>query len=343
MAEYKGNKKILVAVISGLILIYLAVIIIIPLFCTEYQLFYVTGELSEWPGEGGLPFQTGQTAYFDKEHKELQSQRLGTGWAARENGFTWSVGTESTVQFQFNEEQDLIFDIETGALMCESYNVYVNDTLIGSSSEAYNDHLIVTAPSSAFEAGRLCTVRFDIQNPTRPCDVNPASSDERELGLQLKSITVLQGTDRNKCLTRITDENPQPEYELGEKVYFGSKMSDSNSNRRGKGWSHREDDFCWTEGTRADVYFLCEEQPSGLILDVGDMLCSSYDILVNDIELETGITYSTGEARYELPQSVSAGYLKLTLVINDPVQPSASGDSQDSRWLGIQVRSVTME
>lgn len=337
------KKNIKTAAVICAVVLYIAALILIPIFSTEYQLFYVEEKLTEWPGNGGLAYSAGDTIYLDNSHKEATNFRKGNGWGDREDGFSWSVGTLSELYFSFTEARDYILVIEVGEKMCSDYEVYANDYLLGNSQTEIGGKIVLELPQNVLEDSALVDLNFHINNPVRPCDIS-SSTDERELGFQLKSVCFLENTAENFAQAYVCEENPNIDYSLGNTVYFGSSLCDENSYRRGTGWHDRESEFCWTSGENAYVYFAIDENQLNTALNltfsVPHIMCDSFDVSVNGEVILAG-TDSAGEYTVEIPAEINnKQIITVDFVCCGAKSPSSVDGSSDERVLGIAVESL---
>lgn len=112
-------------------------------------------------------------------------------------------------------------------------------------------------------------------------------------------------------------------YELGNPVYFGSDRKNANSLRRGKGWSTREKEYCWTVANEANVYFCIDPEISGSIqlnILVGEKDCAQYDLVVNGRLIKGSLVDAYTTVTAEIPADAVGddGLICVTIRSNDP-------------------------
>lgn len=180
------KTAIVYAVCALLILFYVAILFAPRDVCSEYELYYVSGELSEWPRYGGLDYELGEKLSFGSEDKSFSSKRKGRGWSAREEGFSWTEADRADVLFRFEYEGDMTAIINVGERLCDSYDVLVNGNAVLKDLQVSNDILTVDIPNVSPDENGLVYVTFVIHSPRRP-----GNGDIRTLGIQLKEMTLV--------------------------------------------------------------------------------------------------------------------------------------------------------
>lgn len=144
------EKKLLTAknitlysVCAVLILFYLAVLwlAVHPKVCMEYRMYYLTHELTDWPGYGKLPYALGTleycTGYYDKDgelYTHSVCKRKGQGWEKYQNEGSVNRDKNAYLYYLPTVSQD------GGSLYIhindfngeEAVTVYANDVRIGS-------------------------------------------------------------------------------------------------------------------------------------------------------------------------------------------------------------------
>ncbi len=349
-------------VVLILLIIYLGIMFAKPQADFGYQMYLIDDLLVEYPGKDGLKYDFHNIVNFSNEDVKPSDRCLGKGWGNRENGFTWSVGNESHIYFAL-KNVPLILNFFFGAVNSD-FQVYVNDNLAGSSSDIndgvlsckYSDDnntdnksLSYRYSESIAPGNTILDICFRIDNPIRPCDISD-SADTRPLGFQLRNILIYEDSEFNQFYEEMTD-NIFPfgiEYELGTEVYFGSELATQNSQRRGKGWANREKNFCWTDDYVSDIIFKLlpnqDVKKLTLDIDVGAIICDSYSICVNDCVVLDNITINEDIVSVTFPIDMTDNdILKISILLNSPKRPSEISDSDDSRLLGLQVKSIILK
>ncbi len=146
-----------------------------PKVGTEYRMYYLTHELTDWPGYGKLSYSYGTTEYCT-EHKDRNGNELsnvcsrkGQGWqkSKRYDG-TKNTANDSYLYYIPKKSSDsvkLVCDIteyNNADYDAEDIKVYVNDMLIGSIDKAGKTELKI----GHVDGGELLTVKFKSDNMT---------------------------------------------------------------------------------------------------------------------------------------------------------------------------------
>lgn len=184
------KKALIYAMCAVLLLFYVAVLLAPRNVCSEYELYYVSGELSEWPQYGGLDYELGEKLSFGSEDKSFSSKRKGKGWSNREEGFSWTDGKRADILFRFEYEGNMTAIINVGDRLCDSYDVLVNGNVVLEASQVSNGTLTVDIPNVSADENGLVYVTFVIHSPRRPGN----NGDMRRLGIQLKEMTLVAKT-----------------------------------------------------------------------------------------------------------------------------------------------------
>lgn len=83
-----------------------------PDVCYEYEQYYITRELEDWPGYGGLAYQPGDTfCFYNSVPKERQINRRGKGWGLLEEDGCWTYGDEAILFFTELPEKDMVLEL----------------------------------------------------------------------------------------------------------------------------------------------------------------------------------------------------------------------------------------
>ena len=133
---------ILYIICAALVIFYLAVLWLgfNPDVCLEYRMYYLTNELSDWPGYGKLPYELGTveycTGYWDKDGNKYTHnvcKRKGRGWEKYQNeGSRNAVDTASIYYLPISDKENTAFAFEINSFEGnKAVKVYANDELIG--------------------------------------------------------------------------------------------------------------------------------------------------------------------------------------------------------------------
>ncbi|RHC11898.1 hypothetical protein [Lachnospira eligens] len=144
-----------------------------PKVGTEYRMYYLTHELTDWPGYGNLKYTFGTkeicTEHKDRNGKEQSNvcSRKGQGWqkSKRYEG-TKNTDKDSYIYYIPEESADNIYlvcditEYDTTAFGDKGIEVYVNDKLIGNIDSKGTTKLKVGYVSG----DELLTVKFHADN-----------------------------------------------------------------------------------------------------------------------------------------------------------------------------------
>lgn len=138
------HKGIIYAACLTLLLFYLVNMwwLFTPNVGIEYKMYYITHELSDWPGYGNLSYTLGTTEIctgrWNKEGNLVDytvCMRKGTGWEKNQNEGSKSCDKESFIYYMPKESVDKgILTIQVKDVWCKDnkgINVYVNDKKVG--------------------------------------------------------------------------------------------------------------------------------------------------------------------------------------------------------------------
>lgn len=135
----------------------------------EYRMYYLTHELTDWPGYGNLKYKYGTkeicTEYKDRNGNELHNvcSRKGQGWqkSKRYEG-TKNTAKDSYIYYIPEESSDEIYlvcditEYNTESSDGKGIEVYVNDKLIGN----IDNKDVTKLKVGNISADELLTVRF---------------------------------------------------------------------------------------------------------------------------------------------------------------------------------------
>jgi hypothetical protein len=121
---------------------------------------------------------------------------LGRGWSGREPNGTWTEGKVAELEFLINETQlknDLFLDIDIQYRLTDSITVFANSSIISDNLHVENgSKLHIRIPKTVYTRGRELIIEIYLNNPKRPTDINPNSTDRRELGIMISAISLYE-------------------------------------------------------------------------------------------------------------------------------------------------------
>ena len=144
-----------------------------PKVGTEYRMYYLTHELTDWPGYGNLKYTFGTKRYVQNiktvmvKNKAMSAVSKGQGWqkSKRYEG-TKNTDKDSYIYYIPEESADNIYlvcditEYDTTAFGDKGIEVYVNDKLIGNIDSKGTTKLKVGYVSG----DELLTVKFHADN-----------------------------------------------------------------------------------------------------------------------------------------------------------------------------------
>jgi len=167
------HKSVIYAACLVLIIFYLTNMwwLLNPKVGIEYQMYYITHELSDWPGYGKLTYSLGTTEMCTSrwnQQGELVDyavcMRKGKGWERDQKEGSKSCDNESYIYYipaVTSMHGTLTLQIKN--VWCsngENISIYVNDKRIGS----FNTSGTYSFETGSFYKDELLTLRFDTQN-----------------------------------------------------------------------------------------------------------------------------------------------------------------------------------
>lgn len=167
-AEHPVINVILYIICAVLVVFYLAVLWLgfNPDVCLEYKMYYLTNELSDWPGYGKLPYELGTveycTGYWDKDGNKYTHnicKRKGQGWEKYQNEGSCNRGETAYIYYlptASEENAVLAFEIDSFE-GDEAVKIYANDKLIGEFGDEGRFEL--TVPE--VKADEMLVIRFE--------------------------------------------------------------------------------------------------------------------------------------------------------------------------------------
>lgn len=261
----------------------------------------------------------------------------------------WTDGLRSDLALSLDEIRERDYTI---ALALESICVHPDDSLpvealvngerVAARDVAQGDKEWRIELPTPVPADGAVDLTLAVAEPRSPRELG-WSGDERPLGILVRSLT-LEEIDRS--------------VPLGEEIAF----SEGSGAERllGDGWSGLEPTGVWTDGEKASVVLELEGAPSGdveFLLAVDPFVTPGHrelrvDVAAGGERLGTRVFRSRRRffrfgRRYEplrfvLPAAVrdARGRVVIELIIHQPARPLDLGLSEDSRQLGLHLRSL---
>jgi hypothetical protein len=263
----------------------------------------------------------------------------------------WSEGSRSELALSLDgiRGSDYVLALSLGSICVGSdatlrVEALLNGERAGHRDFSYGDpEWRIASPASVPPDGEV-DLTLMIEEPSSPHELG-WSADDRRLGILLRTLA-LEEVDRS--------------LRLGEEVVF----SEGSGAERllGEGWSEPEATGVWTDGDRASLVLKVTNVPPGdaeLVLAVDPFVTPDHPELEVEVsaqgqQLGTRVfrhrraVFRRGRphrpVRAVLPESVrdETGRAVLELRLHDPTSPLELGLSDDSRRLGLHLRSLAV-
>jgi hypothetical protein len=276
---------------------------------------------------------------------------FGDGWSFPDDGI-WTQGSRSELALALDGigEGDCILTLSLGSICVRrDASLRVEALVDGERAAARDFHFgdaawRIELPPGSPADGQV-DLAFEIEEPTTPHALGWSSEDERPLGINVRALTIDE-VDRS--------------VRAGERIVF---VEGSPAARvLGEGWSALEPTGVWTDGETASLVLKLTDFPPG----DAELVLDGYAFVTPDHpELEVEITAhgeQLGGRVYQhrrrilrrilddhplrVPLPVSArdetGRTVVDLHLRDPVSPLDLRLSEDTRPLGLHLRSLTV-
>jgi len=261
-------------------------------------------------------------------------QYQGQGWSGPEGGFTWTDGKNATLVIPVNQPQtDLtlsasLFPFIAGEAIKQKVYINVNGKRLGEWDVAADGEYKIKIPKEYIK-NSLSEVSFEMPGAVSPQELN-ISNDARSLGVAMRSIILSQ----------------QQIYEYGSQIQFGN--GGNAEQYQGQGWSGPEGGFTWTDGKSASLVIPVNQPQSDLTLSAslspfiaGEVIKQNVYINVNSKRLGEWDVAVNGEYRIKIPKEyITKSSLDICFELQDAVAPSELNISDDTRILGIAMKSI---
>lgn len=154
------------------------------------------------------------------------------------------------------------------------------------------------------------------------------------------------GYSRSLDSIRLLDRLADHTYRLGDAISFEHNTENTSENYVVSGFSHPEDHFTWTTGTKALMEFAFEKNISDLLLDLSYNTFNGRQrvlVLANG-KLVANYTAEGEETKTIIipADCVSNGVLSLEFILPDAISPSELGISTDERKLALAMRKMQL-
>ena len=277
---------------------------------------------------------------------------FGDGWAYPDEAGIWTQGSRSelALALEGTGESDYVLELALGSICVASdaslrVRALVNGERVAAREFRYGDpawHIELPTPMPADGEVDLA---FEIEEPRTPLELGWSADDDRRLGILLRTMTLLE---HGRSLR------------LGEKIAFS--QGSGAERLLGEGWSALEPTGVWTDGEKASLVLKPTDAPPGdveLDLVVDPFVTPEHPELRVEVSAQgeqlgsrvfrhRRAIFRRGNAhqhlRVVLPASVrdETGRVVLELRLHDPARPLDLGLSDDSRRLGLNLRSLAV-
>jgi hypothetical protein len=255
----------------------------------------------------------------------------------------WSSGQVAGLEFNFSENitDDLDLRVRLTPYFPQNsepliIDLYANQEIVGhyelNKNMPNNDRIIARLPKALVSGNSKINLLFQIHNPTQPNRI-----DQRFLGIAIKDILFSPNI--------IAESNPF----LDETIYF--KENGNGSVFLDNGWYGAESWGVWSGGENSSITlpFGAIKEPMQLQFDVSGYVPEEapyleVNVFANDIFQNKWI-FQKGDSVgsrsiYITPDSITEQKLNIRFNIIDPRSPLQLGRGEDSRLLGIGLRSM---
>ncbi len=288
------------------------------------------------------------------------------GWCGIEPDFTWTDGPIASLGFRLLQSQTPVLlrvtmsgNISPPQLPSQPVEVVIVETFAKPPHqktiarwEVADEKVFTATIPHEFVAGPETVTRleFHIPKAISPADLG-RGRDTRRLGLRIAELT-FEKTQEPRGKTKASDNKRRPfDYEYGEIVSFSSRGDAERF--QVKGWSGRERDYTWTEGTSAMIGLRLHESKLPVTLSVRaagmnhppQVPFQPVDVMING---EKSAHWDVGEeATFTAPipakfTLVPENILLVELQLPGAVSPATFGQSGDGRRLGLRVRELSV-
>ena len=174
-ANKKVTKVILYTICVVLVCFYMFMLYLgkNPKVGTEYRMYYLTHELSEWPGFGKLQYVDGTKEYYSYDTKSKPiintAVRRGTGWDFYQYNGKYTTKTKDNdayVYYVLNNDStlDKVLKINISNISgVNNIKIYINSIFVGT-IEMNNTDCEYTIPKDCIKEDGLLAIHFELQD-----------------------------------------------------------------------------------------------------------------------------------------------------------------------------------
>jgi hypothetical protein len=193
---------------------------------------------------------------------------LGAGWSDPEDGFVWSLGTESLLSVPLlPAEGKLFLELEVAPfihppqLPHQGLEVVVNGIALTERDMAFPGTLRMEVPLQAQRGQRQLEIELFHPDATMPLQLGQGA-DKRRLAIQLRSLTLVRMGPRDKPPIAMGPCSLAGDYRFGG--------NETTEDMLLEGWHTPEVDFVWAIGPRSTLRLPIErpELAHTLVLDM---------------------------------------------------------------------------
>jgi hypothetical protein len=193
---------------------------------------------------------------------------LGAGWSDPEDGFVWSLGTESVLSVPLSPAEGKLFlelevapFVDPPRLPHQGLEIIVNGIALTERDLVYPCTLRMEVPLQAQRGQRQLEIELFHPDATTPAHLG-RGADRRRLAIQLRALTLLRMGPRDK-----------PPIAMGPCALAGDYRFGGNETTEDmllEGWHPPEVDFVWATGPRSTLRVPIErpELAHTLVLDM---------------------------------------------------------------------------
>lgn len=263
----------------------------------------------------------------------------GEGWSGAEPDFTWTDSHKAVLRIPVTEaESDVILSaffhafLVPGKVEQQRVRILVNDREVGEwviTEGGVRGHKVIIPRNLIDET--LMEIVFELPDAASPAEVG-ISEDRRTLSIAMRTIIL-------------------SDYRWGSKIDFAK--GGNAPVFQGEGWSGAEPDFTWTDGNRAVLHIPVGEVDSDVTLSAvfhaflppEKVERQRVVIVVNGQEIGEWVVVDRGVGRHDIvipADLLDKSPLEIVFELPDAISPKEAGVSEDSRTLGIAVRTIEL-
>lgn len=264
-----------------------------------------------------------------------------SGLSVCEQFGTWTNGNQAVMKFDISGEDydNLLLTLESGIYLSQQKVIfYVNDQEIAIVKFNGLEKKMIVIPKE-YVVDDIVKITMELPDACSPHSIDENNGDYRLLALSMRSIK-LESIDKEFDLTD----------QMTEKYKLGSVLSFTNTDNSAKqyyesGFSSTEDEFTWTDAKVVEMIFIFDKKPvDDLILEYTYTPFNEKQHVIlyaNNNKLADYDSVTTETKQITIPiEYIEEGKLTLKFELPDAISPKEIGMNEDTRTLGLAMRSL---